>query len=158
MTESRSLYEVAEISGAHYRELLEIAQLHCRQFLCVVRPSLDLSEQAAAFLARCQPYLLLKTARSEWPGTQLLEDVATIYTFELGDYTASLLREAADGLQSWLQPDLPEDLCLLRANGTPWLVSITHEGDYYFELSAAERSSLQGHLPWLVLETALDGA
>lgn len=155
MTKKKN-YPVTAITGEHYKQLIEAAQAFCSQFLCVVRPTIELSERAASFLHQCHPYLRSKTSESVWPGTQLLDDTATIYRVDFVDKTREFLIIFAEGLADWQQPDLPEDLCFLDSTGAPWLVSITHEDYYYFELSEAERLSLQRRLPWLDLVPGSD--
>ena len=51
--------------------------------------------------------------------------------------------------RAWRQPDLPEDLCLLRADGSPWLATIAHEADGFLLLSEAEREDLNTRVPAL---------
>jgi hypothetical protein len=41
-------------------------------------------------------------------------------------------------LYEWRQPNYPEDLCLLRQDRSPWLVSIAHENDSYLCLSSGK--------------------
>lgn len=158
MTKKKKIYPVTAITGERYKQLIEAAQACCSQFLCVVRPTIELSEHAASFLDQCHPHLRSKTSESAWPGTQLLDDNAIIYRVELVERTRKLLVTFAEGLGDWQQPDLPEDLCFLSSTGAPWLISITHEDYYYFELAEAERLSLQRNLPWLDLAPASDAS
>lgn len=158
MTEKKSIYPVTAITGDRYQQLVEAAQAHCGQFLCVVRPTIELTERAASFLDQCYPHIRSKTSESAWPGTQLLDETATIYKVDLVKRTRKLLVTFAEGLGDWQQPDLPEDLCFIGSTGAPWLVSITHEDYYYFELTKAEKLTLQRSLPWLELVPASDAS
>ena len=45
------------------------------------------------------------------------------------------------------KPELPQDLCLLRGNDDPWLVTIAHETDGYLRLSPEEKLRLVEALP-----------
>jgi hypothetical protein len=56
-----------------------------------------------------------------------------------------------DGLFSWLAPNLPEDLALMRPDGNVWLASIAHEMDAYVELADEEHRTLTARLPSLEL-------
>lgn len=53
-----------------------------------------------------------------------------------------VLKGCAQSVFEWLQPALPEDLCLLRDNGAPLLTTIAHEKLALLELSASDRASL----------------
>ena len=70
---------------------------------------------------------------------------------KLSPGTASILAEVADGLFSWIQPNLPEDLCLFRKEGEPWLVSIAHEKDAYMVLPPEESAALTESIPTVSL-------
>ena len=65
--------------------------------------------------------------------------------------TAKILGEAVEGLFDWIEPELPEDLCILRPDGSPWLVTISHEQDAYFQLSDKEKGELTELVPDLRL-------
>src|SRR5690349_5480356 len=105
-----------ELVGAMYEELLGYATGECNQALLVVRhpPVPPLSSRGSEVLRKLQPFLVKQEETSEWPGTVLFGHTASVshYTFDLA--SARVLRNAANSLYSWLQPELPEDLCLLR--------------------------------------------
>ncbi|HUO58404.1 MAG TPA: hypothetical protein VMV05_09555, partial [bacterium] len=48
-----------------------------------------------------------------------------------------------------LQPNYPEDLCLLTENEEPWFVSIAHAKDSYFSLPEEEKNTLIQSIPEL---------
>src|SRR5207237_8929750 len=62
-----------------------------------------------------------------------------------------VLTSACAGLYDWVEPRLPEDPCLLRADGILWLVTIAHERDAYMRLSETERAIVRQTLRDLVL-------
>lgn len=70
-------------------------------------------------LEALEPWLMWKTESSEWPGTVLQGHTATVWRYHLTVETAAIIKNAVSGLYDWLQPDLPEDLRLLRADGSP---------------------------------------
>lgn len=138
-----------ELQGNLYRRFLDYAGQECTIALLVVRPSLRLSTEGEKVLHRLAGYLKEKTESSVWPGTELLTEVAQVYYYHFSPECVGILKDAAKGLYSWQQPHLPEDLCLLKADQEPWLVSIAHERDSYFCLSEAERTRLLVALPEL---------
>jgi len=54
---------------------------------------------------------------------------------------------ASDGLYGWQQPVLPEDLALLRHDGTAVLGSVAHEHDAYLEMTDNEYERLVEQVP-----------
>ncbi|MCL6592265.1 MAG: hypothetical protein K6U80_20260 [Firmicutes bacterium] len=58
-----------------------------------------------------------------------------------------IIKTYSKKISDWKQPKLPEDLCLLRDNGTPWLISIAHENDMYLEISIEEKEALINNIP-----------
>lgn len=130
-----------------YRAMLHIATRWCSQGLLVVRPSIELSENADKLIQELKPFVFEQSECASWPGTTLLEGVATVIRFELTPKAISLLVACTSGLYDWQQPQLPEDLCLLRQSGEPWLVSISHEHDGYVVLEEQEFQTLRDELP-----------
>jgi hypothetical protein len=142
---------LAEPSGEEYRALVKAARVACEEALLVVRRGVPMSHDGEALLGRLKPFTLRVDECSEWPGTTLLQDTATVHRFRFSEQCAELLCGAARGLYSWLQPDLPEDLCLIRPGGDVWLVSISHEKDAYLELTPDESRVLLETIPSLKL-------
>jgi hypothetical protein len=140
---------VEEPKGETYRALVDYAATRCDKVLLVVRGSLPLDPSAEAALNRLSAYLHMSSDRSEWPGTTLISGTARVLQYRLSEGCAAALKECAVGLYSWRQPLLPEDLCFLRSDGSPFLVSIAHERDGYLELSEAEMQRLLADIPRL---------
>jgi hypothetical protein len=140
---------LTEPEGDLYRGLIDYAITDCQVAILVVRHSLSLGLRGRSVLDQLNAFLEHKTESSEWPGTKLLDKTAWVFRYNFGSECATVLKKATNALYSWRQPDLPEDLCLLRGNGTPWLVSIAHEKDSFLYLSQDEILHLLGALPML---------
>lgn len=125
-----------------YFELLDFAMSQCSEILLVVHPNTPLADSASNLLHQLQPFFLHTAVSSEWPGTRLLDDVAHIYRYSFRREVLSILKSHSSSLYQWVQPDLPEDLCLLRPDGQPWLVTIAHERDAYLVLDQTEYAAL----------------
>lgn len=138
-----------------YRDLIDHATGDCEIALLVVRQSLSLDSNAKTILARLEAFLKQKERSPEWPGTRLLGRAARVFQYSLEPECATILKQAADALYGWRQPSLPEDLCLLRDDKSPWLVSIAHERDGFLRLSQDERRRLLNALP--MFEALLEG-
>jgi hypothetical protein len=121
-----------------YRGILNYALKPCSMALVVVRPDISLTVQASQVIEQLKPFMQTTDEASEWPGTQLLSGTAIVYCFAYNAKTATILQNHSARLFQWVQPDLPEDLCLLKSIDRPWLVSIAHEGDGYFILQEAD--------------------
>ena len=133
---------IIEPTGGLYRSLLEHAFPACDSVLLVVRRSQPLNESGRCLLSRLDAFLMRETERSEWPGTKLLDRTAQVFEFRFTPRSALVLKQAVDSLFAWRQPNFPEDLCLLRQDSTPWLVSISHEQDGFLNLASNEAVDL----------------
>ena len=126
-----------------YRELLRLSGAFCSEAILVRRDSLDVSARFEQVMTALRPFIVRIAETSEWPGTVLLTETATVSRFSLYAESIEILSSYADGLYSWRQPDLPEDLCLLRPDGQPFLVTIAHERDAYLDLAEEAESFLR---------------
>lgn len=137
--------------GDVYQKLIEHASSECGFALLVVRDSLRIADSGQSVLKRLETFLRSATREDEWPGTKLLgASKAMLYKYELANKVAEILKAEVHSLYEWIQPERPEDLCLLRDDGTPWLVSIAHEKDAYFELTDEEKHRLTNVLPGIL--------
>src|SRR3954471_24871991 len=145
-----NIYDLeAEPSLALYHGLIDFALECCPLALLVLRPELELAEAGQEVLGSLDPYVEERVKSTRWPGTDIFGAQADVFYFRLEAGSAKVLREATDHLFGWCQPDLPEDLCFLRKDRRPWLVTIAHERDGYFVLSEWERMQLVHVLPGL---------
>jgi hypothetical protein len=132
---------VKEPRDRTYTELLRAGLRVCEAAMLVIREASWLDERGAQVLQDLRPYLTASAQRSEWPGTSLRGDTALVNEYALHDESMSILAGAVIGLYQWVAP-LPEDLCLLKADATPWLVSIAHEDDGYLCVTSNELRDL----------------
>jgi len=142
---------VSEPVDGTYRQLLAQCRKYSSTAILVLRDPDDLSPVASGLLNRIQPWCISKDKRSEWPGTIMRNFLATVYTYRLDPALVTELQTVATGLYQWIQPELPEDPCLLRPDGTPLLVTIAHERDAYLIVSQQEVDSLLSTVPGLAL-------
>lgn len=137
---------LSEPRGKVWRDVLNAAADLCSTGLVVVRPEAPLDAEGA----RCAAALAafgVSAPPGAWPGEALR--TGEILRFALGPETFALLAAASDGPFEWIQPDLPEDLCLLRPDGAPWLVVLAHARDASLILTLPERASLVRRFPRL---------
>lgn len=155
---NRAEYNIISVTRETYLQLLEYAIPYCDSFILVLRHSLDVSPKAIEVLSELEPYLICREERKEWPGTLLLDETAQVNKFSFSPSTAEILAKFGEHLYSWTLPHLPEDLCLIRIDGSPWLVSIAHEQDAFLSLAREEWIELSNSIPALHCESnGMDG-
>ena len=146
-----------EPRGELYRDLIDAGVSFCERCLFVVRQAKTdiLADSAEDLIERLKPFLVVEELRSEWPGTKLVESLGLpfglvlVREYSLTLDSAELLKDATDSLYSWLHPNLPEDLSLLRSDGSPWLTTISHERYSCLSLTEGERTQLEHTFPQL---------
>jgi hypothetical protein len=142
---ARKIYDVIdEPVGPEYDALLDTALTQCSTLVLSVRPD-GLEATAADVLEKLEPH------RQAAPGD-------AVARFALDRDTVSILKQAARGLYAWRSPVLPANLCLLRGDGSPWLVSIAAERLGYLELTPFEKLLLGRAAPGLAAVLAHQAA
>lgn len=142
-----------EPQGETLRNLISIAAERCNTFLFVLE-DMALSERGTEVVARLEPMLLSREETNEYPAGTLPWDTVTAYTYRVTPESVAIVCEATDRLFSWLQPDLPNDLCFLR-NGRPWMTTMASDRELLLTLDEAEYRELRSRLRGLRL-TALE--
>lgn len=142
---------LAEPKGEIYFSLLAYTKKRCSTFSLVRRNQLLSKERALQLETRLLPFLVSTTVTDEWPGTKLYGHQANINKYHVNEDSIKLLSEV-DGLYSWVAPDFPEDLVFYNSDGSPWLVSISHERDSYIQDSKSNLENLLKQIPGLKVE------
>ena len=151
-TTKRLLVDILEEPrGDVYRGLLKATSQGASRFLFVLRSGEALGETVAALLSTLEPHLVSRENVREWPGTRLLDETAEACAYHVNAVTLATIENAAPALYHWLHPDLPEDLCVIRPDGSPLLISISHEHDAYLNITERELDEIQRVVPGLVL-------
>ena len=141
---ARKIYDVIdEPVGPEYDALLDSALTQCSTVVLSVRPD-TLEPAANEVLDKLEPH------RRASGGA--------VARFALDRDTVTILKQAARGLYAWRSPSLPENLCLLRGDGSPWLVSIASERLGYLELTPFEKLLLGRAAPGLAAVLAHQAA
>jgi hypothetical protein len=136
---ARKTYDlVDEPTGQDYDTLLDCALVQCATAVLTAHGDAPGAEARAA-LDALEPHL---QDRSEVAG-------GTIQRYTLNADTVVILKATTRGLYGWRHPELPADLCLLRRDGSPWLVSIAAERLGYLELTPFEKLLLGRAAPGL---------
>lgn len=144
---------IAEPRGDAYVSVLRFASRLSTEFGLVIRPELSLNPTGVNVLSELRPFMIKEESVIEWPGTKLLDGVATYRTYRCESGSLNVLRNRAQGLFSWQQPELPEDLCFFRSPSLPWLISISHEHDAVLQLDDLELEQLTRECPLIKIMT-----
>jgi hypothetical protein len=115
-----------------------------------LREELDLSESGRVIVARIGPRLLARKPGAPCPWNELLEPYTFLLHFKLDDVIVEEVLRASDGLYGWQQPSLPEDLALLRDDGSTILGSIAQHHDSWLEVTYQEFESIVRAIPPLL--------
>lgn len=152
----REISFTGDVCDEAYHELIDAARTLGGTALLVERPSLGMSRRGKDVLDNLQAVFIGEKKQSEWPGTKLLDEDATVRFYTLNDFFADAVKRAVDCIYEWVQPTLPEDLCFFRPDGTPFLVSVSHEREGYLLISKEDEElvrrfpELDSRLSWQV--------
>jgi hypothetical protein len=114
----------------------------------VVRSKFPTSTKAVRLAAELRPCLEISREVSYWPGTELRgKQRAISYEYAYSMSVAHSLLDAEQKLYSWIAPEMPEDLYLLRDNGELLLGSIAHEREAWLALDDNELVGLERSVP-----------
>jgi len=137
-----------------YGDILDYGLQICGVALLVVDG--ELAPRGESVLNKLEPLLISRKESSEWPGTSIQGGVATVLCYTYNSQCVNILKMFTKALYEWLDPEFPQDLCLLRSDGSSWLVSIAHEKDGYFYLTEVEMSNLIRSIPELQSKLSKD--
>lgn len=141
---------IEEPSGVILRRLIQELRRYSSTATLVLRDDLELSESGRAIVARLERRLLARKRGAPWPWAELLDPHAILLHFKLDDVIVEEILRASDGLYGWQQPSLPENLALLRDDGTTILGSVTHEHDSWLQVAYQEFESIVRAVPPLL--------
>jgi hypothetical protein len=158
MNDYLTLNFVREPKNEIYRDLLKFALQSCREGSLVVHPLRKLDESGQDFLREMKDNLIQVSNAKSWPGTVLHGSGpgVKLYRFKYNSSSAKILATTANTLFEWVQPHLPEDLCLIRIDGSPFLTTIAHERDAYLKLKEEERQFMDRSYPNISIILRLD--
>jgi hypothetical protein len=128
-----------EPEGKAYEELVDFASSVCKEFLFVKRNNIYHCE-AEKLLSELSIDLVQVKEQESWPGTNLAGSSATVYYFKFNYKTREAIKKYVTGLFSWLPP--LEDLCFLKENKQPWLITVAHERIAWFTNETPEEITI----------------
>lgn len=146
---------VREPVGPEYDHLVGFLARLGNTFSLVLTRFSKKSASAAAVITRLHPYAVSSREVGSWPGTELLPPwTGTLHTFRADADALAILRTSARRLYAWHGPDLPDDLCFYRSDGSPLLVTTAHENESELHLTEVELRELRDLAPGLEITKA----
>ena len=136
-----------EPSPGAFCDIFDHAVDRCGFAVAVVRPLSRMSPRGEEVLKRLEPFLAEKKVSNKRPGSKVLAENALLYKYKYGAPFSDAVQELNDHLYNWLQPNFPEDICLLRENEEPWFVSCSNKKVSYFSLAEPEKNELVQKIP-----------
>lgn len=106
----------------------------------VERTAAPACDTRAEVLELMRPHLVSTGLTRRWPNTSVSAwgAPARVYRFRASPEVLSFMRASARDLAAWVHPELPEDLCAWRPDGSLWYYQTTHEDFGVFILSDHE--------------------
>jgi hypothetical protein len=141
--------ECQDLCDQDYFSMLDIATEICTSISLVTRLTMPLSPNCHAALDKLRPYYRDISDVESWPGTTLIGESARLYEINYNMDVVGLLKSVSTSLFNWIQPDLPEDLCFYRPDGSVWLAIISHERDGFMSTTPQEIELIKSRLPAL---------
>lgn len=141
---------VKEPSGETYRLLLAFAGCRCKSFSLVWRHQFRFDLSAQELANSLQPSLLDSIETSKWPGTELIRHKALVRYYQITNASLQQL-EKPERLYAWRKPSFPEDLVFYAKDKTPWLVTISHEYEAWFEDSSLLIEEVRFSVPGIIV-------
>jgi len=134
-TSARKTYDlIDEPADDDYRALIDSSLVQCDTAILSV-PKRDVPSDVTAVLERLQPFSKCEPL----PGP-----TGNMHRYRLDRESAAVFKSVASRLYAWRRPSMPSDLCLMRTDGSPWLVSVASAQLGYVELTPFEKLLL-GH-------------
>jgi len=144
----RKTYDlVDEPIGEDYRALLLCARSQCETAVLTIDTTRGLDPAGEEILTRLAGDLRFES----------LSGATRHLRYTLSPACLAVLAEAP-GLFAWRQPARPENLSLLRPDGSPWIVTIAEERIGYVEFTPFEKLLLGRSAPGLAAVLAHQGA
>jgi hypothetical protein len=146
-----------ELQGWFYGDVLEASLDYADAVGLFVQERPRIYRSTAAIVEGLNPFFIEQRQVDKWPGTTTLRSKADVlYLFTYCEPIVEIFLGLTQSIYDWLQPDRPEDLHLLRADGSPWLASIAHEKKAWLELRDGELAELRERYPDIASRLALD--
>ena len=142
---------VAEPRGQTYIDLLNFAASRCEAFSLVWRRQFQFEPSAHELANSLKPFQISNRSTDEWPGTKLVGHEAIVRQYRVTDNSIKVLC-SVDGLYSWLEPRLPEDLAFYSSGQISWLASVSHERDAWFSDRSLSLDEISEHVPGIEIK------
>lgn len=122
---------IKDVSGVDYASLIATACKRYPQFSLVWRDQLSFEPSARSIQQELRGFQLARSRTSRWPGTRLLGSRADVIRYSIDAARTGVLSRSRS-LFGWCAPQLPEDLCFYKSDGSSAIVTVAHEHQAWF--------------------------
>lgn len=136
--------------GEEYKELLKFLMRLSNSFYVIIRDDDTRDKTLEDCLDDLRPYLISGKKTDRWASTQLQEKNAALFLYRFNERTLDLLTKWSPGLYGWVQPWLPEDITLLRIDGSVLLGNLAHHKESWLQITETEKKELDKEFPDLL--------
>jgi hypothetical protein len=146
------IFELKSVNKKIFQEILLLGLNECNYILLITRNLLGRSIKLESLLKELKINWIAEKEVTHWPGTTIDSDIAKMYIYSYDNFVLSTLLKYGPNQNDWIQPNLPEDICLMRDYEKKWFFSITHENAFAFDISDDEKRELELKIPNLKFE------
>jgi hypothetical protein len=140
----------SEPRGNTYEALIDYLGNRCPIFSLVWREQLLFDDSARMIADQLRPVLIREQRTDEWPGTRLLEHMATVRYYKSTQDSLALLKKQSS-LFSWIASSMPEDLAFYNESETCAFGSISYEKDAWFNNKLFDAEDIKAKIPGIKL-------
>jgi hypothetical protein len=140
---------VREPRGRAFKDLIAHSLTSCDEFLIALTHR-QLSDHAQDTLKELNQYLITCEEVTEYPAGVLPWGTIQVCRYLLSPGSAQVLQNAATGLYDWVEPDLPNDLCLMRGRD-PWLITMASDRLAVIISESSDIALLKARIPSITL-------
>ncbi|MEW5883895.1 MAG: hypothetical protein AB1725_06700 [Armatimonadota bacterium] len=137
-----------DLSADTLGDVLRFAKAREMKMTLVAREDVT-SDVCKGIINDLSPYIEASSYLNEWSGTKLIGHAARVYRLRIADGLIDYLRRLGRPIYNYLEPEMLEDPCITRADGSEFFTAISHERDSYFMLSRDEKGELAREIPAL---------
>ncbi|MCM3782433.1 hypothetical protein M3231_05575 [Neobacillus mesonae] len=151
--------------GESYPQVIDLAIQNSECFVLGEKPGISSvnDQNYLSVLEALKPYLMKSIVIQDGDMDEVIQtretyrshafySSGTYYFYKSCEESGQVLKKFADRFSDWIYPNLPEDLCFIKAGGGDYLYSVVHERTYGIEVTEEEAVKLMDQITGLFIE------